>query len=88
MTWLIFTPQKSHRKLSTGEWYFFLLFLKLCSRIVFCLDVHNEAVKSMRYPPDSYKKELEKEEKKEEKKDEEKAIEDIVKEMEEDMDEF
>ena len=25
-------------------------------RIVFCLDVHNEAVKAMRYPPDAYKK--------------------------------
>lgn len=62
-----------------------IVFRFICfSRIVFCLDVHNEAVKSMRYPPDSYKKELQKEEKK----DEEKAIEDIVKEMEEDMDEF
>jgi len=27
-------------------------------RIVFCLDVHNEAVKAMRYPPDAYRKEL------------------------------
>lgn len=50
-------------------------------RIAFCLDVHNEAVKSMRYPPDVYRKE---------KKtaaapaDEEKTIEEIIKEMEED----
>lgn len=26
---------------------------------MFCLDVHNEAIKSMRYPPDAYKKVLE-----------------------------
>ena len=25
-------------------------------RIAFCMDVHNEAVKSMRYPPDAYKR--------------------------------
>ena len=28
-------------------------------RITFCLDVHNEAVKGMRYPPDAYKQDLE-----------------------------
>lgn len=28
-------------------------------RITFCLDVHNEAVRAMRYPPNAYKKELE-----------------------------
>jgi len=27
-------------------------------RITFCLDVHNEAVKAMRYPPDAYKNNL------------------------------
>lgn len=27
-------------------------------RITFCMDVHNEAVKSMQYPPDAYKKDL------------------------------
>eukprot|EP00752_Nemacystus_decipiens_P002345 g2216.t1 len=27
-------------------------------RITFCLDVHNEAVRAMRYPPNAYKKEL------------------------------
>ncbi|CAM9997712.1 unnamed protein product [Pylaiella littoralis] len=29
-------------------------------RITFCLDVHNEAVRAMRYPPNAYKKELDK----------------------------
>ena len=28
-------------------------------RITFCLDVHNEAVKAMRYPANAYKKDLE-----------------------------
>jgi len=52
-------------------------------RIGFCLDVHNEAVKSMRYPPDAYKKELSKNTAS----DEEKTIEQIIKEMEDEMDE-
>jgi hypothetical protein len=56
-------------------------------RIAFCLDVHNEAVKSMRYPPDEvYRKELQnqaagKDDKKDDKKDE-KTIEELIKEME------
>lgn len=50
-------------------------------RITFCLDVHNDAVKAMRYPPDAYKKELQKEKKKED----DKTDEEIVKEIEEDL---
>ena len=54
-------------------------------RIAFCLDVHNEAVKSMRYPPDeSYKKDLNKES---EKVSEENTIEELIKELEDDFDE-
>jgi hypothetical protein len=58
-------------------------------RIAFCLDVHNEAVKSMRYPPDEvYRKELANQAagkggKKEDKSDE-KTIDELIKEMEED----
>lgn len=54
-------------------------------RITFCLDVHNEAVKSMRYPPDAYKRELVHAGKP---KVEEKTVEELVKEMEDDMDEL
>lgn len=58
---------------------------KACHRrIAFCLDVHNEAVKSMRYPPDAYKKELAQAGKKVD----EKTIEDLIKEMEDDIDEL
>lgn len=53
-------------------------------RIVFCLDVHNEAVKSMRYPPDAYKKQLASKTKDSEEKDDEKTIDELIKEMEED----
>lgn len=63
-------------------------------RIAFCLDVHNEAVKSMRYPPDEvYRKELQNQaggkngDKKKDDKEDEKTIEELIKEMEEDMDE-
>lgn len=63
-------------------------------RIAFCLDVHNEAVKSMRYPPEElYRKELRRRGGKGDGKDEdkdkqdEKTIEELIKEMEEDMDE-
>lgn len=62
-------------------------------RIAFCLDVHNEAVKSMRYPPDEvYRKELANQagkggDKKRDNKEDEKTIEELIKEMEEDMDE-
>lgn len=60
-----------------------------CRRIAFCLDVHNEAVKSMRYPSEEdYKKELSKKKGDESKdKDTEKTIEELIKEMEEDYDE-
>lgn len=58
---------------------------KACHRrIAFCLDVHNEAVKSMRYPPDAYKKELAQAGKKAD----EKSIEDLIKEMEDDQDDL
>jgi len=56
-------------------------------RIAFCLDVHNEAVKSMRYPPDeSYKKKDSNKDKDAEKNDE-KTIEELIKELEDDFDE-
>jgi len=63
-----------------------------CRRIAFCLDVHNEAVKSMRYPPDEvYRKELQRQaggdKKKEDEGKDEKTIEELIKEMEDDMDE-
>ena len=51
-------------------------------RIAFCLDVHNEAVKSMRYPPDAYKKEIKN---KGQDIEDEKTIEELIKEMEDDM---
>eukprot|EP01038_Epipyxis_sp_PR26KG_P014909 gene14909-20055_t len=60
-------------------------------RIAFCLDVHNEAVKSMRYPPEEvYKKELMKKsanDKDKKDKQDEKTIEELIKEMEDDLDE-
>lgn len=49
---------------------------------MFCLDVHNEAVKSMRYPPDAYKKDSSSKDKV---KEEEKTIDELIKEMEDDM---
>jgi 26S proteasome regulatory subunit N3 len=48
------------------------------------LDVHNEAVKNMRYPPDAYKKELAQAKGS---KDDEKTIEELIKQLEEDYDE-
>eukprot|EP00600_Ochromonadales_sp_CCMP1393_P006693 CAMPEP_0174963028 /NCGR_PEP_ID=MMETSP0004_2-20121128/5095_1 /TAXON_ID=420556 /ORGANISM="Ochromonas sp., Strain CCMP1393" /LENGTH=519 /DNA_ID=CAMNT_0016211593 /DNA_START=53 /DNA_END=1612 /DNA_ORIENTATION=+ len=62
-------------------------------RIAFCLDVHNEAVKSMRYPPEElYKQELLSKsgkggDKKDSDKQDEKTIEELIKEMEDDMEE-
>ncbi|RLN60405.1 hypothetical protein BBJ28_00011187, partial [Nothophytophthora sp. Chile5] len=53
-------------------------------RITFCLDVHNEAVKAMRYPPDAYKKDLESAEERLER---EKQEEEFAKEIEDEMDE-
>ncbi|KAI9917545.1 hypothetical protein PsorP6_012344 [Peronosclerospora sorghi] len=52
-------------------------------RITFCLDVHNEAVKAMRYPPDAYKKDLESAEERLER---EKQEEELAKEIEDEMD--
>lgn len=51
------------------------------------MDVHNEAVKSMRYPPDAYKKELA-QTGKGKTKTEDKTVDELIKEMEEDMDEL
>ena len=51
-------------------------------RIIYCLDVHNEAVKSMRYPPDAYKKTLAQGKLPV---DEEKTIEEHIRDLEEDM---
>ena len=48
------------------------------------MDVHNEAVKSMRYPPDAYKKELALGDK--DRKDE-KTIEELIKELEDEYEE-
>jgi len=51
-------------------------------RIAFCLDVRNEAVKNMHYPPDAYKKELANSSSGKAKEDE-KSIEELIREMEE-----
>ena len=50
------------------------------ARIGFCLDVHNDAIKAMRYPPDAYKKEKKKSG---DPNDDEKTIEELIKEYEE-----
>lgn len=55
-------------------------------RIAFCMEVHNEAVKSMRYPPDVYKRSKTDESKGAE--DQEKTIEELIEEMENDGDEL
>lgn len=57
-------------------------------RIAFCLDVHNEAVKSMRYPPDTYKNEMAAQSGKKNGEDAEKSIEELIQEMEDDMDDL
>ena len=49
-------------------------------RIVFCLDVHNEAVKAMRYPMDAHKKDDKKEPS-----DDDKTEEEIAKEIEDEL---
>lgn len=57
-------------------------------RIAFCLDVHNDAVKSMRYPPDDiYKKDKKNKQDGDKPDSEEKTIEELIKEMEDDFDE-
>lgn len=53
-------------------------------RITFCLDVHNEAVKAMRYPPDAYKAELESAEERAKR---EKQDEELAKEIKDELDE-
>lgn len=52
------------------------------ARIGFCLDVHNDAIKAMRYPPDAYK--VEKKKVDDEPEEGEKTIEELIREMEED----
>lgn len=68
-----------------------LLFFILIRRIAFCLDVHNEAVKSMRYPSEeAYKAELAAKNGKkggDKDKDSDKTIEEIIKELEDEYDE-
>lgn len=59
--------------------------LFLCRRIAFCLDVYNESVRSMSYPPDAYKKDLKNAQKASP--EEEKSIDELIKEMEDDFDE-
>lgn len=54
-------------------------------RVAFCLDVHNEAVRAMRYPPNAYKKELEAARSTLEDKTEEELAKEIEDEMEDDM---
>lgn len=54
-------------------------------RIAFCLDVHNDAVKSMRYPSSEDRKELEPAQDKTAP--DEKTIEELIRELEDDMDE-
>lgn len=83
----------SLKRRSTSMNFLFSSFLRLFAfdffsrRIAFCLDVHNEAVKSMRYPPDeSYKKKDSNKDKDAEKNDE-KTIEELIKELEDDFDE-
>jgi 26S proteasome regulatory subunit N3 len=49
------------------------------------LDVYNESVKAMRYPPDAYKKELKQGNKSSTK--DERSIEELLKDMEDDFDE-
>ena len=65
--------------------------IALCiRRIAFCLDVYNEAVRSMSYPPDAYKKTLKAAADKSGSGTggEEKSIEELIKEMEDDLDEW
>ncbi len=82
-------PQKAFHKYEFSIFFILRLFAFgfFSRRIAFCLDVHNEAVKSMRYPPDeSYKKKDSNKDKDAEKNDE-KTIEELIKELEDDFDE-
>ena len=71
--------------ISTNIHHIIIILCLLFRRILFCLDVHNEAVKSMRYPPDAYRRELAQTGKTRQ---EDKTIEDIIKELEDDMDDL
>jgi hypothetical protein len=90
--WLMFTLLKSHKKLSISNIqydstnYGAYRLHYFCRRIAFCLDVYNEAVKSMRYPPDAYRKELAAQSGTKDREDE-KTIEELIKELEDDMEE-
>jgi len=55
-------------------------------RIAYCLTTHNDAVRSMRYPPDEYKKQLEASRGMRGKRDEEKTDEEKAQELEEELD--
>jgi len=55
-------------------------------RIAYCLTTHNDAVRSMRYPPDAYKKELEASRGLRGKKDEDKTDEEKAQELEDELD--
>lgn len=55
--------------------------LLLFRRIAFCLDIHNEAVKSMRYPPESHSKK----DPKAESKPDELTMDEIIKAIQDDM---
>ena len=52
--------------------------------LAFCLDVHNDAIKAMRYPPDAYKRESKKMGDEETS---EKTIEELIKDLEEEEEE-
>ncbi|XP_024366248.1 probable 26S proteasome non-ATPase regulatory subunit 3 isoform X2 [Physcomitrium patens] len=56
------------------------------SRIAFCLNIHNEAVQALRFPPDAHKKELESAEKRRERQQQEQELAKHI--AEEDDDEF
>lgn len=62
-----------------------VLIIEFHRRIAFCLDVYNESVKAMRYPPDAYKKELK--QGKAAAKQDERSIEELLKDLDEDFDE-
>ena len=55
---------------------------------MFCLDVHNDAVKSMRYPPTVSATAAPADEKKKPGDEEDKTIDEMIKEIEDEMDEM
>ena len=54
-------------------------------RVVFCLDVHNEALKAMQYPPDAHKTKKKMDDGEEAKDDEKQTDEEIAKEIEDEL---